>query len=170
MSLDNRAWFDQLDDYPEVADCIRQSSNRHDALPSYEYLYKFKGKIPKELYAHFLRKLLQFNTANVSVEMRLKMLEDVDRNDIMFQKELEAIQGFGKSITVFRGTSKDEELPGLSWSLQRHIAESSDFYQGRLFKATIPTSKILLYLSQEGDEEEIIAHITSSYEIVDDNC
>ena len=100
--------------------------------------------------------------------MRLKMLEDVDRNDIMFQEELEAIQGFGESITVFRGTSKDEELPGLSWSLKRHIAESSDFYRGRLFKATIPTSKILLYLSQEEDEEEIIAHITSNYEIEDD--
>lgn len=75
MSLDNRVWLDQLDDYPEVADCIRQSSDPHDALPSYEYLYKFKGKIPKELYAHYLRTLLQFNTANVSVEMRLKMLE-----------------------------------------------------------------------------------------------
>ncbi len=168
MSLNNRVWLDQLDDYPEVADCIRQSGNPHDALPSYEYLYKFKGKIPKELYAYYLRRLLQFNTANVSVEMRLKMLEDVDRNDIMFQEELEAIQGFGESITVFRGTSKDEELPGLSWSLKRHIAESSDFYRGRLFKATIPTSKILLYLSQEEDEEEIIAHITSNYEIEDD--
>ena len=165
MSLNNRVWLDQLDDYPEVAECIRQSGNPHDALPSYEYLYKFKGKIPKELYAYYLRRLLQFNTANVSVEMRLKMLEDVDRNDIMFQEELEAIQGFGESITVFRGTSKDEELPGLSWSLKRHIAESSDFYRGRLFKATIPTSKILLYLSQEEDEEEIIAHITSNYEI-----
>ncbi len=168
MSLNNRVWLDQLDDYPEVAECIRQSGNPHDALPSYEYLYKFKGKIPKELYAYYLRRLLQFNTANVSVEMRLKMLEDVDRNDIMFQEELEAIQGFGESITVFRGTSKDEELPGLSWSLKRHIAESSDFYRGRLFKATIPTSKILLYLSQEEDEEEIIAHITSNYEIEDD--
>ena len=167
MSLDNRVWLDQLDDYPEVADCIRQSSDPHDALPSYEYLYKFKGKIPKELYAHYLRTLLQFNTANVSVEMRLKMLEDVDRNDIMFQKELEAIRGFGETITVFRGTSKEEELPSLSWSLKRYIAESSDFYRGRLFKATIPTSKILLYLSQEEDEEEIIAHITSNSEIED---
>ena len=168
MSLNNRVWLDQLDDYPEVADCIRQSGNPHDALPSYEYLYKFKGKIPKELYAYYLRRLLQFNTANVSVEMRLKMLEDVDRNDILFQEELEAIKGFGESITAFRGTSKDEELPGLSWSLKRHIAESSDFYRGRLFKATIPTSKILLYLSQEEDVEEIIAHITSNYEIEDD--
>ena len=51
MSLNNRVWLDQLDDYPEVAECIRQSGNPHDALPSYEYLYKFKGKIPKELYS-----------------------------------------------------------------------------------------------------------------------
>ena len=168
MSLDKKIWRNQLDDYPEVEDCIRQSKSPTDALPSYEYLYAFKDRIPKELYAYCLRRLLQFNTANVPVDFRLKMLQGVDRNDLMYQEELDAIYKFGQSVIVYRGTSKDEMQPGLSWTLRRDIAESGDFYKGRLFIAEIPSASILLYLSKEEDEEEIVAHVTDNYTVIDD--
>ena len=168
MSLDKKLCINQLNDYPKVGECIRQSKTPTDALPSYKYLYDLRSDIPKELYAYYLRKLLQFNTANVSVELRLQMFQGVDRNDIMYQEELDAIGSFGQSVVVYRGTSKEEAEPGLSWSLRRDVAESSDFYRGRLFIAKIPTSSILLYLSKEEDEEEIVAHVIDNYEIVDD--
>jgi hypothetical protein len=60
-------------------------------LITYEYLDSLRPLIPKELYAFNLRALLQFNTKNVSVEMRLRMLDGVSWNDIMFQDELDAI-------------------------------------------------------------------------------
>lgn len=121
-------------------ECVRQSKLMSDALPSYKYLYDLKDKIPKELYAYQLRKLLKYNTANVPVDFRLKMLDGIDRNDIMYQAELAAIQAFGESITIYRGAPATEEIPGLSWSRIRSIAEQSDFYRGRLFIAEIPTS------------------------------
>ena len=168
MSLDKKLWLKQLEDYPEVADCVRQSKSPTDAMPSYKYLYALRSDIPTELYAYYLRKLLQFNTANVSVELRLQMFQGVDRNDIMYQEELDAICDFGQNVVVYRGTSKEEVEPGLSWSLRRDIAESSDFYRGRLFIAEIPTSSILLYLSKEEDEEEIVAYVTDNYKVIDD--
>ncbi len=168
MSIDKNLCFKQLENHPEVDDCVRQSKSPTDATPSYEYLYALKSNIPKELYAYYLRKLLQFNTANVSVELRLQMFQGVDRNDIMYQEELNAICDFGQNIVVYRGTSKEEVEPGLSWSLRRDIAESSDFYRGRLFIAEIPTSSILLYLSKEEDEEEIVAYVTDNYKVIDD--
>ena len=168
MGIDKKKVIRQEQAYPEVGKCIGKSETKTDALPSYKYLYALKSKIPKEVYAYYLRRILSYNTANVSVEFRLKMLESVEREDIMYQEELDAIQSFGDSITVYRGESKEEEKPGLSWSRKRYIAESGDFYQGRLFVATIPTSAILVYLSKDTDEEEIIAHVTENYEIEDE--
>ena len=168
MSLDDKLWLKQLDDHPEVADCVRQSKSPTDAMPSYEYLYDLKNNIPEELYAYYLRKLLKFNTANVSVEFRLQMLQGVNRNNLMYQEEIDAICDFGQNVVVYRGTSKEEAEPGLSWSIRRDIAESSDFYRGRLFIAQIPTSSILLYLSKEEDEEEIVAYVTDNYMVIDE--
>ena len=168
MSIDKNLCFKQLENHLEVADCIRQSKSPSDVLPSYEYLYALKSNIPKELYAYYLRKLLQFNTANVPVEFRLQMLQGVDHSNLMYQEELDAISEFGSYVTIYRGTSKDEMQPGLSWSLRRDTAESSDFYRGRLFIAEIPTSSILLYLSKEEDEEEIVAYVTDNYMVIDD--
>lgn len=168
MSLDEKIWLRQLKDFPQAHECIRQSQSPLDALPSYKYLFALKSDIPKELYAYYLRKLLQFNTANVSVDFRLKMLENVDPNDLMYQEELEAIRKMGPNVVIYRGAPKSEIKPGLSWTLRKDIAESSDFYRGRLFVAQIPSESILLYLSKEEDEEEIIAYVTDNYDVYDD--
>ena len=168
MSLDDKKWMEQDVEYPEAGECIGKSTRVDNALPSYEYLYGLKHKIPKELFAYYFRRLLQYNTANVPVELRLKMFESVDRNDIMFQSELDSLRKLGESVTIYRGASSSEISPGLSWSLKKYIAENSDFYRGRLFVAEIPTSAILLYMSHEEDEEEIVAHVTSDYQIIDE--
>ena len=168
MSLDKKTCIDLLKDYPKADECLRQSKSALDALPSYNYLLELRNEIPKELYSFYLRKLLLFNTANVSVELRLKMLDGVARDDIMFQEELDTLRNFGENVTIYRGTSIDEREPGLSWSIKKYVAESSDFYRGRLFIARIPTSSILCYFSMDTTEEEIIAHVIDNYTIVDD--
>lgn len=89
------------------------------------------------------------------------MLEGVIWDDIMFQDELDAIETFDSEITIYRGTSPDEDKPGLSWALRKSVADSEPFYKGRLFKATNPKENILVYLSHQEDETEIIANVTS---------
>ena len=102
MSLDIKKCLSQENAHPEVRECISKSTRMDDALPSYEYLYSLKDSIPKELYAYYYRRILQMNTENVSVELRLKMFEGVDPRDIMYQDELDAINHeFGETITVY---------------------------------------------------------------------
>lgn len=167
MSIDVGKCRDHLKKYPEAEPrlCRTQSKSKNDALVCYEYLYNLKPKIPKELYAYSFRELLQFNTANVSKEFRLKMFEGVSPNDIMYQDELDAIENFEEYITVYRGTNKDEDIPGLSWSLIKDVAEC-DYYRGKLFEARIPKSSILLYYAHDNCEGEIIANVTSDYKII----
>lgn len=169
MSLDEAKWKKYDEQYREAGECIRQSNSMKDALPCYEYLYKLKPYIPKELYAYHFRKLLNMNTANVPNELRLKMFEGVDPEDIMYQDELDAINNdFDEYITVYRGTSKAENIPGICWTLHKWVAEGT-FYEGRLFEAQIPKAAILLYLAHDADEGEVIAHVTSNYRIIEED-
>lgn len=105
---------------------------------------------------------------NVSVEMRLRMLDGVSWEDIMYQDELDAINNFEPEITIYRGTDLSEDMPGLSWALRKSIAASEPFNRGKVFKAVIPKEKILVYFAHEEDETEIIAHITSGYSIIEE--
>lgn len=161
----------QIDDYPSVLECISQSKTKTDALPSYQYLFNLKDNIPKELYAYYFRKILQMNTANVSNEFRLQMFEGVDREDIMYQDELDAIDNdFDDIITVYRGASPEEIEPGICWTIYKSVAEGSEFNQGKVFMARIPKSSILLYFAHEEDEGEIIVHVTSGYEVIEETA
>lgn len=154
--------------YPTASDCRRKSKSPMDALPCYEYLESLRSIIPKELYAFNLRALLQFNTKNVSVEMRLRMLDGVSWEDIMYQDELDAINNFDSEIIIYRGTDLSEDMPELSWTLRKSIAASESFNRGKVFRAVIPKKKILVYFAHGEDETEIIAHVTSGYSIIEE--
>lgn len=154
--------------YLTASDCRLKSTSPMDALPCYEYLESLRSLIPKELYAFNLRALLQFNTKNVSIEMRLRMLDGVSWEDIMYQDELDAINNFESEITIYRGTDSFEDTPGLSWALRKSIADSEPFNRGKVFKAVIPKENILVYFAHEEDETEIIAYVTSGYTIIEE--
>lgn len=170
MSLDDGKWMEQREKYPQVKDCIGKSRTADNALPCYEYLNKLKNVIPKELFAHEFRTLLQFNTYNVPKDLRLEMFEGLDPADLMYKDEIEAIAAFPEFITVYRGTSIYEKEPGLSWSLRKSTAEEfAELRWGsksRVFEATIPKLSILLYFAHEEDEAEIIADVTEGYKIL----
>ena len=154
--------------YPTARDCRMQAESYKDALPCYKYLEDLRSSIPKELYAFNLRELLKYNTNNVSVEMRLRMLDGVSWEDIMYQDEIDALNNFESEITIYRGTDAFEDTPGLSWALRKSVADSEPFNRGRVFKAVIPKKNILAYFAHEEDETEIIAHVTSGYTIIEE--
>lgn len=169
MSLDEGKWKQYDKEYPKAAMCISQSNSMEDALPCYEYLYKLKSEIPEELYALYFRRLLQMSTRNVSKELRLKMFEGIKPENIMYQDELDAINNeFDDYITVYRGTSKNEDIPGICWTICRSVAEDT-FYEGRLFEARIPKTSILLYFAHEEAEGEVIVPVTSDYKIIEED-
>lgn len=166
MSINEKKIFKDKD-YVRVYKRISEIRMPDNALPVYEYLYKLKGEISKELYAYLFRGLLQFNTKNVPVDFRLKMFEGVSQEDIMFEDELNAIRNtFCDTITIYRGTDANETVLGLSWTLDKSTACSVPFYKGRAYSAQIPKKDILLYIAHDADEEEIIAHVTSNYRII----
>lgn len=154
--------------YPNDIDCRSKATSMLNALPCYEYLESIRTSIPHQLYTYNLRALLQYNTANVPADMRLRMLEGVFWDDIMYQDEIDAINSFEPEIIIYRGTYPTEDTPGLSWTLRKSIAESEPFNHGRVFKAIIPKEDILLYLAHQEDESEIIANVTSGYTIIKD--
>lgn len=152
--------------YPEVDSVISKTlDNTEDG---YRYLYNLKGSIPKELYAFYLRRIWGMKTEGLSFELALQMFEGVEPEDIMYEEELDAIKQFDDYITIYRGTSITEEVPRLCWTLRESVAtNNSDFAHGRLFKATVPKKDILLYITKDGAEEEVVVHVTEGYEIVD---
>lgn len=152
--------------YLEVDQCINQSNSMKDSLACYEYLYELKFRVPKEIYAFYFRKLLNMNTGNISNEPRWKMFEGVDPEDIMYQDELDAINNeFKDCITVYRGASKVEDVPGVCWIRYKWVVEHT-FYRGRLFEAKISKTSILLYLAHDADEGEVNAYVISDYKII----
>lgn len=167
MSINKKNILMYEETFPSARDCRMKSVSSKNALLSYEYLESIRHSIPKELYAYNLRNLLQWNTENVSLEMRLRMLEGVSWEDIMYQDELDAIERLDSLITIYRGTDPSEEKPGLSWALRKSEADSVPFNRGRVLKAVIPKEDILVYLAHEEDETEIIANVTSGYAIIE---
>ena len=59
-----------------------QFNSMTNSLHCYEYLYKLKPNISTELFAYYFRNLLQMNTGNVSPELRLKMFEGLNPEDL----------------------------------------------------------------------------------------
>lgn len=166
MSINIKKCKTLIEMYPEIQLCIRKSSSMKDALPSYEYLYSLKPKIPKELYVFYFRTLLLMNSANVPRNFILKMFEGIEPEDIMYQNELDTIKNeFADYITIYRGTTKDEMIPGLFWSKYKDVAEGI-YYRGKLMKAKIHKKSILLYSAHEAADGEIIANVMSDYKII----
>ena len=137
-------------------------------LKGYEKLLEFKATLPKELYAYWLRTLWKMNTNGLSPSLSLQLFSDVSPEDLMYEDELEAIKNFEDVITIYRGTDKTESVPLMSWSMRKDIASQSHFARGRLFVARIPKTKVIMYISHDGDEEEIVAYVESGFEIIDD--
>ena len=165
--MDKEKVREQMESYPVVDSIIPKTLE--DTESGYQYLLSLKEYIPKELYAYCLRRNWKMTTEGLSLDLALRMFEGVQPEDIMYEEELKAIEQFDENITIYRGASVKEEVPRLAWTLRESVAaNNSDFAHGRLFRATVPKKDILLYIAEDGDEEEIVVHVTEGYEIIDD--
>lgn len=86
------------------------------------------------------------------------MLRGVSKEDLMYQEELDALRRLEFPVTIYRGAPYSEQCPGLSWSLDRRVAEG--FYRGKLFQAKASEASIIAYFDSQ-NESEILASITN---------
>lgn len=165
--MDKEKVIKQSEEHPETWNIINETLN--DTVSGYEHLLALKNSIPKELYAYLLREIWKMKTDGISIELALKMFENISPEDLMYTDELEAIREFDEEIEIYRGTDINEKVPRLCWTLRKSIAtKNSDFANGRLFMAIIPKSKIIMYIAHDGDEDEIVAHVESGYKYIDE--
>ena len=164
--MDRKKIIRQMDEHPETWNVRRMTAD--NTLEGYKYLLGLKNRLPKELYASLLRDIWTMKTEGISIELGLEMFNDVLAEDLMYDDELAAIDSFNDTITVYRGASTSEDVPRLSWTLRKSEATNSDFARGRLFVANISKNKIIMYVAHDGCEEEVVAHVTENYEIIDE--
>lgn len=170
MALNDVESRQQLDKHPELAHFPIFVADPSEPKKSYEYLYGICDSIEQPLYAYLLRKLLQMNTKGVEKRLRLALLNATTRDAIMYQNELDDFESLPERIEIYRGTVCGETEPGLSWSLNRRIAEELD--RGQLLRANLNKDLVLAYFG-DGIEAEVIADIPkSAVQLLryDENC
>lgn len=165
VSLDVSKCERLLAKYPDLQGLRIKNVDPEESARCYQLLDQRRGEIGEELYAYCLRELLKSSTRGVSRDCRLRMLEGVRKEDIMFLAELEALSNLISPVRVYRGAPYSEDRPGLSWSLRRSTAEG--FFGGRLFEAETPKDSIIAYFADQ-NEEEVLVDI-SEYKIVEED-
>lgn len=132
---------------------------------AFRFLISIREKIPKGLYGRILNILYTSDTDGVSMDTLLEAFQNTSRTDLMHDEDIEKLNKMSNEIVIFRGTQDyHESTPRLSWSLSYDTARI--YGNAHIFKAKITKDKVIAYFAKEGDEEEIVAHITDGYEIM----
>ena len=161
--LDCKNIYRLLSEYPECRDVLQKHENNNEM--AFQKLISLKGKVPKELYGICLHIMYRDDTDEVSIDTLIEAFQDVDREDIMSEKDLKEYESFLDKITIYRGTDDfDEKKPRISWSLNKEIAEN--FATAHMFKAIIAKSDVIAYFCENSDEHEIIAVVNNNFEII----
>ena len=133
-----------------------------DSTDGFNYLISLREKVDLEAYAMYVRMLTQTNTHGVPLEILLKAYEGLKQEDLMSREELDKLASLPDELVIYRGTDALEFPPRISWSLLESKARI--FENGQMLKAVVNKKDILAYYSSNGDEEEIIAHITDNFD------
>ena len=163
--MNNADYIAERDRYPQLDGiCIEYPSQ--DATSIYRELFELKDKVSKVAYAGKFRRLLKMSHNKVPTELILQMFEGIAFEDIMYPEELAVYSCWPNSITIYRGAKSDEKVPGVSWTLDRKIAEN-EFYVGKLWEAVIDKKDVLAYFSKDETEEEIVTNVTAGFRELD---
>lgn len=128
---------------------------------AYSNLIDLKEKIPKDIYAFYLRYLFKINTHNVPTSVLLSAFNGVKKKSLMDRRELRKLRKLSDNITIFRGTDGYENESRLSWTLDENIARK--FCTGQLFKAIISKKEIIAYFLNDSNENEIVVYLNKNY-------
>lgn len=143
-----------------LKDCIMRLMM--DPTEGFNYLISLRDNVDLEAYAMYVRMLTQTNTHGVPLETLLKAYDGLRQEDLMSEEEIEKLAAMPDELTIYRGTDALEFPPRISWSLLERKARI--FENGQMYKAVINKKDILAYYSSNGDEEEIIAHVTDNFD------
>lgn len=171
MSLSNLKYNELEERCPDfLLTTIHGDVTRPHSL--YEELLEHRDELNNGDYACLLRKLLLISTTGVEKEMLLEMLKGVSREDIMYDEELDAWESLDDEVTLYRGTMIGENPPRLSWTLDRDIAEGSDFFKGELLMTRINKHSIIAYFSKSPEEEILVDVKRSDCQVIkiDEHC
>lgn len=135
-----------------------------DSTEKFEKLISIRDSVDPNAYAMYVRMALQIDTHSVPLDVLLKALQGLTQEDLMSSDEITKLQNMEDMLTIYRGTDYFECPPRLSWSLLYDKAR--DFSHGKMFKTSINKHDIIAYFCCNGDEEEIIAHVTDNYECI----
>nr|DAW02812.1 MAG TPA: hypothetical protein [Caudoviricetes sp.] len=135
-----------------------------DPTDGFKFLISIKNDVDLEAYAMYVRILTQTDTQDVPLEVLLKAYEGLKQEDLMSKEEIDKLASLPDELTIYRGTDSSEYPPRISWSLLESKART--FENGRMYKAIINKKDIFAYYSSNGDEEEIIAHVTDNYDVI----
>lgn len=161
MALDESVCIGLLEKHPELKSLRAAQPNK--AIDSFCFLKDKRGAIEDRLYAYCLRNLLTYSVEGVPIDLRLEMLEGVQREDIMYQHELDTWAEWEPNVTIYRGAKDDKKRQGLSWSLDKTVADA--FFEGYLLEATIQKDSIIAFFD-DNNESEILACV-SRFQVID---
>ena len=130
----------------------------------FEKLLSIREKVDKIAYAMYVRMAIQFDTHGVPLETLLLVLDGLSQKDLMSKEELDKLADMPEILTIYRGTDIYEFPPRISWSLLKNKA--CWFEQGKMYKAEINKQEIFAYFCSNGDEEEVIAHVTDNFDSI----
>lgn len=157
-----RVWFFEIriKRYPQLKQLVTLFNNKE----KFEQLVSMRKELPNDMYTCYLRICYQFNTYHVPLQLLLDAFEGVSKKQLMDRKEFASYKKLPEKITIYRGTDRNEQIPRLSWSLNKETA--MQYSQGRLFVATIKKTDIMAYFCSNTNEEEIVAYVPEKFIIM----
>lgn len=104
---------------------------------------------------------------NVSVKTLSKLFRQSNKKILMNHEDYDVYQNFSETITVYRGVATNSNPNGLSWTLDKSIAEwfANRFdSNGYVQTITVNKSNILAYFNCRNEQEVIVdvLHLTNN--------
>lgn len=98
---------------------------------------------------------------NITKRQLVEMFRSADRNDLMTEEEISALDRFDDPITIFRGVTpyNENDLLALSWTLNKDKAKwfAERFGEkGKVYEAEICKQYILAFFSGRGEDEVVV--------------
>ncbi|CUX69948.1 hypothetical protein BN3590_03796 [Clostridium sp. C105KSO15] len=140
---------------------LKEVLSLFESKERFEKLLSIRAQVDKTAYAMYVRMVIQMDTHRVPLEMLFEALNELKQEDLMSEEEITKLNAMPEMLIIYRGTDANEYPPRISWSLLEDKARW--FEQGKMYKAIINKHDIYAYFCSNGDEEEIIAHVTDNF-------
>lgn len=113
-------------------------------------------------------KVIKFLNCDVNVRKNvvLRWISNSDKNILMNKSELKIYKSLSNEIVIYRGVNNKKGKLGISWTLNKEIAEwfATRYNTGNVYKAKIKKENVIGYINSR-DEQEIIVDYNKLYDV-----